>query len=273
MIKLIVCDLDETLLNSEKKISDHNLEAIKKAHLKGVKFVPATGRGYSYIDDILKALDIYDKENEYIISNNGAIITENKNFKELTFHKLPFSIAKQIIELGMKLNLCVQVFTARDVYAFNINEDEKKWLFMFKKDAVLCDNNDFRFLENRDIVKVMFQYADMQYLFSLTQQLNEEIRSHTTIAFSSNRYMEFTSAGISKGNALKELVKILDISLEETLAIGDNHNDLSMLETAGIATAVGNAVTDVKEKCDYVSPFTNDEDAVADIIEKNILNV
>lgn len=272
MIKLIVCDLDETLLNSEKKICDKDLKAIQKASERGIKFVPATGRGYSYIDDILKSLGIYDKEDEYIISNNGAIITECHNFKELTFHELPHDIARQIIQYGFDLNLCVQVFTSKDVYAYNVDEDEKKWLLMFKKDAILCEDHDTSLFEHKPIVKVMFHSKDMPYLYSLKSQLNDEIKAHTTIAYSSNRYMEFTSCGISKGAALIELVEILNISMEDTLAIGDNHNDLSMLKMAHLGAAVGNAVDDVKKVCDYVSPLTNDEGAVADIIEKLILN-
>ena len=167
MIQLIVCDLDETLLTSDKKISVKDNDAIQKARAKGVKFVCATGRGYSYIDDILITLDVYNKENEYVISNNGAIITENKNSKELSFHKLSNVIAEKIIELGFELNLCVQVFTSKDVYSFNTNEDEKKWLLMFKKDAVLCNDNNIDFLKDQEIVKVMYQHADMNVLFSL----------------------------------------------------------------------------------------------------------
>lgn len=271
MIQLIVCDLDETLLTSDKKISVKDNNTIQKARAKGVKFVCATGRGYSYIDDILITLDVYNKENEYVISNNGAIITENKNSKELSFHKLSNVIAEKIIELGFELNLCVQVFTSKDVYSFNTNEDEKKWLLMFKKDAVLCNDNNIDFLKDQEIVKVMYQHADMNVLFSLESKLSDEIKSNTTIAYSSNRYMEFTATGISKGAALKELTQLLDIPLEDTLAIGDNYNDISMIETAGIGTCVANAHEDIKKVCDYVSPLSHDENAVADILEKFVL--
>ena len=69
MIKLIACDLDETLLNKAKEISDEDVEAISYARQHGVRFVVATGRGYHSIDAILKRLDLYQKENEYIINN------------------------------------------------------------------------------------------------------------------------------------------------------------------------------------------------------------
>lgn len=164
MYKLIICDLDETLLTTDKRITEKSVEAIKRAMEQGVKFIPATGRGYTCIDDTLNALDLYDKEQEYVISNNGAIITENKDFRHLTFQGLTWEVAKQIIAFGLAKKLCVQVFTARDIYTFNINEDEKAWLFMFKPDAILCEGEDFAFLEKMEIVKVMYQNTDIPYL-------------------------------------------------------------------------------------------------------------
>ncbi|MEG0737207.1 MAG: HAD hydrolase family protein, partial [Longicatena sp.] len=74
MYKLIACDLDETLLNSDKEISERNVLAIKRAQQEfGIRFVPATGRGYTCIQNVLDTLDVHNKEDEYIISGNGSI--------------------------------------------------------------------------------------------------------------------------------------------------------------------------------------------------------
>lgn len=273
MYKLIVCDLDETLLNEEKLICEKNIIAIKKAIKKGVKFVPATGRGYTSVDSILNTLDLNDKADEYTISNNGAIITENKDFRELSFHRLLNSTVDKIVQFGFAHNICIQVFTAKDVYAFNLNDEERKWIFSFKKDAVVCTENNIEFLQNRQIVKVMFQSTDMLYLQSLKEKLSDEIKNETTITYSSNRYMEFTSKGINKGVAVKELANLLNIKLDEVMAIGDNHNDVTMLEVAGLSVAVGNAINEVKELCQFTSSLTSGEGAVGDAIDSFILNI
>ena len=90
MYKLIACDLDETLLNTDKEICARNIAAIKRAEREyGVRFVPATGRGYTCIDNVLHTLGVYDAEQEYTISNNGGVVTENKNYRKLSFHELP----------------------------------------------------------------------------------------------------------------------------------------------------------------------------------------
>ena len=91
MYKLIACDLDETLLNTDKEICSRNIEAIKRAERDyGVRFVPATGRGYTCIDNVLHTLDVFDASHEYTISNNGGVVTENKNYRKLSFHELSF---------------------------------------------------------------------------------------------------------------------------------------------------------------------------------------
>lgn len=271
MIKMIVCDLDETLLNDEKKIGTRDINAVRSAMEHGVRFVPATGRGYTSIDYVLETLRLIGKEGEYSISNNGAIVIENKNFRHISFYELSRSLAEQIIEFGFSRDLCVQVFTATDVFVFNIREDEKKWLFLFKPDAVICRENNLDLLDNKKIVKIMYQNEDVNYMRSLENSLSTTIREHTTISYSSNRYMEFTASGVSKGTALLTLAEKLDIKTEEIIAVGDNNNDLSMLMAAGISATVANASPEVKQICDYISPFNNNENAIADIIDKYVI--
>lgn len=271
MYKLIACDLDETLLNDKKEICKRNIEAIAKAEREyGVKFVPATGRGYTCIDNVLQSLDVYDKEGEYIISNNGGIVCENKDYRELEFHELPFEKARELVEYGLKKGICVQVFTAKDVYAFQTNENEKEWLLMFKPDAVLCEEENIDFLKGTRIAKILFQKEDMPFL----QALEEEMRSISTgfvsTSFSSHRYLEINHLGVDKGVGLHELAKHLGIDIKDTIAIGDNFNDMAMLKEAGLAIAVSNAVDEIKDICDYVTVADNNEGAVGEAIEKFI---
>ena len=269
MIKCIVCDLDETLLNEHKEISTENIEMIHKVSKDGIKFVFATGRGFTSVQDYLNILDL-NKLGEYVISNNGAIVTENKDNEILHIHSLKWDLVEYLIKFGLAHNLCVQVFLPEDVYAFNCGEDEIDVLLGFKKDAVLVEGFDYSFLKGETIVKVMYQYRDYSYLPTLEDKLDDLIKENTTIAYSSNRYMEYTSKGISKAKGILSLCEILNIELDEVLAIGDNLNDYAMLELVPNSAAVANAVDEVKRICKYVSPYTNNESAVADIIKQFI---
>ena len=271
MIKLIACDLDETLLNSEKEITPANLAAIKKAETEyGVIFVPATGRGYTCLDTVLEALETKDKEGEYIISHNGGVICENKGYRKLNFHTLAFEKAKELFEFGLKKNICIQVFTDQDVYAFQLNEEEKRWLFMFKPDSIVCEQNSIDFLKDEPIVKILFQKTDMDYLHELAKEMEPITKNQVAVSYSSNRYLELNAIGIDKGLGLRELASYLNIKKEETMAIGDNMNDLEMLQAAGVAVAVANAKPMIKEQSDFVTKADNNHDAIAEAIEQYV---
>lgn len=272
MYKLIACDLDETLLNDDKEICEANVRAIRKAEQEyGVKFVPATGRGYTCIDQVLHTLGVYDAKDEYTISNNGGVVTENKNYRELCFHELPFAKAKELVAYGYHKDVCIQVFTARDVYAFHLNEDERNWLFTFKPDAIICEGSDIDFLEGTRITKILFQNTDMDYLRKLEEEMRPITEGSVSTSFSSGRYLELNHTGVDKGIGLRELANHLGIDMKDTIAIGDNFNDMAMLKEAGLSIAVANAAEEIKQICDYVTTADNNEGAVAEAIEKFIL--
>ena len=92
------------------------------------------------------------------------------------------------------------------------------------------------------------------------------------VSYSSNRYMEFNALGIDKGKGLIDLANKLGIDIKDTIAIGDNYNDISMLKASGLAVGANNAAEDVKNICDYVTMADNNEGVVAEVIERYIFN-
>lgn len=271
MYKLIVSDLDETLLNDEHKVGKKNIEAIKKASELGVKFVAGTGRGYMAIESVLKELDLYNKENEYTISFNGCALTENKNNKILSFNELPFNKAKELFEFGLKKDVCIHVYTAEIVYLYNANEDEKNRFINQKNDFTEIHEASIDFLRNTPIAKVIYQNVDVPYLMSFEDEMKPLTEGTVSLSYSSNRYMELNKLGVNKGQALLDLAKLLGIKQEETIAVGDNYNDMSMLLVAGLSVAAGNAVEDIKKVCGYTCENDNNEGVLAELIEKFIL--
>lgn len=271
MYRLIACDLDETLLNDSKEICERNIQAIERARKEyGVRFVPATGRGYTCIDHVLKTLQSAGKQGEYIISNNGGVITENHDMQAITFHALAFEKAKELCAFGFQKDVCVQVFTATDVYAFHLNEDERHWLYSFKPDSIECRECNIDMLQGIPITKVLFQNRDVAYLQALAQEMPTTLKDGVSISFSSNRYMELNTAGVDKGSGLTELARHLQINLEDTIAIGDNFNDIGMLKVAGLSVAVANAHETIQSMCDYVTIADNNQGGVAEVIERYI---
>ena len=271
--KLIACDLDETLLNDEHLVGAKNVAAIKRAREEyGVKFVPATGRGFMQIQPELKELQLYDLEGEYVISFNGGALTENKNNRIIEFKGLEFSKMKEIFEAGLNFDVCIHVYTPDNLYVFNLSESERQRIKNQKLEAVYPEVNSVDFLKDTPISKILYQNVDVPYLMSLEEGLKPITDGHCAVSYSSNRYMEFNALGVDKGQGLIDLANKLGIAIEETIAVGDNYNDMAMLKVAGLSVAANNAVDDVKTACDYTTNANNNEGVVAELIEKFIFN-
>ena len=271
--KLIACDMDETLLNDNHEICKRNIEMIKRAKEEyGVKFVPATGRGYKSIQKDLQTLGLYDKENEYVLSFNGGAITENHGNKMLKFRGISFSKMKEIFEFGLTKNVCQHVYTKEKVYVYNVSESERERLLYLNFDYTIMSENTVDFLEKEEISKILFQNTDVPYLMSLEAEIKMITDNFCDVSYSSNRYMEFNALGVNKGQGLIDLAKMLNIDIKDTIAVGDNYNDMSMLKVAGLSVEANNAVEDIKKICDYTTKADNNEGVVAELIERFIIN-
>lgn len=270
MYKLIACDLDETLYGNDRTIPARNVEAIKRASELGVKFVPATGRGYNSVRETLVDLGLLDKEGEYVISYNGGAITENKGNRLLHFQGLPFEEAEELYRRGLNYDVCIHVYTREMVYAYNITQEEIARLSKRMQVTEVFDR-DLQFLAGQDIAKVLYENRDFDYLKKIEEEL-KDITGNMDVSFSSNRYIEFNSKGVTKGAGLRFVAEMLGIKREETIAIGDNFNDLSMIQEAGLGVGVQNTIQGMRQYCDYITEATNDEGGVGEVIEKFILN-
>lgn len=265
--------MDETLLDDNHSICQKNIDAILKAKNEyGVKFVPATGRGYMAIQRELKELGLNGLSDEYVISFNGGALSENKDNKLLEFNGLSFEKMKEIFEFGLNCDVCQHVYTKDAVYVFNISESEQERINKQKVECTILKENSVDFLKEIPISKILYQNIDVPYLMTLEPQMQDIVSGVVAVSYSSNRYMEFNSLGVDKGRGLINLSKKLGIKIEETIAVGDNYNDMSMLKVAGLSVAAANAVGDVKKECDYVTQADNNEGVVAELIERFIFN-
>ena len=267
MYKMILSDLDETLLVNHH-VPKVNQEAIFKAKEKGVKFVPATGRAFNMIGEILQEIDNYQKEDEYSICFNGGLIVENKDAKILSFQGLPFDLAKEMFEVGKNFDVCVMIFTLDCCYIFNADPDEVERKTVQKARFEVIDEYNMDFLKDDHIAKLLYEKRDMDYLKGIEKQIQSHVEGRLAVSYSSYRYLEFNPIGVSKGAALKWLADYLHMDIQETIAIGDNYNDTSMIKAAGLGVCVSRATEDIQAMSDYVTKADYDQGAVAEVIEK-----
>ena len=268
MYQLILSDLDETLLVNHH-VPQVNQEAIARLP-KETKFVVATGRAYNMIGEILKEVGTYQKENEYAICFNGGLIVENKDNRILHFQGLEFELVEKLFEESKKYDVCVLIFTLDCCYIFHADPDEVQRKIDQKARFEVHEEDNIDFLKNEKIAKILYERRDMDYLKHIASELScyEE---KVSISFSSYRYLEMNAKGVCKGNALLWLADYLHIPTCETIAIGDNYNDESMIKEAGLGVCVSSAVKDIQEIADYTTQLDFDEGAVKEVIEKFVL--
>ena len=269
MYKIITCDLDETLLSMDRSICQRNLDAIRAATEKGIKFVCASGRGYMSFQNTLQQIGLYDLPDQYSISFNGGAITENRGNRVLHLEGISWELADSLYRKGREYDVCQHIYTQDTVYLYNSNEDEVNFL-NHRQDFIEIYDEDLSFLKGQQIIKILYQHVGYDFLNPIEKEI-EYLTGDCEVSYSSGRYLEFNKKGVSKGNGLRRLAQILGVDMKDTIAIGDNVNDLSMIQAAGIGAGVGNVFEGMIDECDYVAKASNDEGGVGEIIEKYVL--
>lgn len=266
--KLIVSDMDGTLLGDNHKITEENKIALSKALDKGIKIVPASGRIYNSAKEHFDFLDI----NIPLIACNGAIIKETKTNKLIYKNNIPNDICLKIIDIFEKNKIYYQLYSENTMMCKNLGkEDQKKTKErlknFFNDDINVYFGDDLKEeAAKHKILKIIaIDDHDMDKLKRVKKDLEAVEDIETTSSWYNN--VEIMHKGVNKGEALKALLKYIKIDKEEVIAFGDNYNDLPMLELAGMGVVMENADEKVKEKGDYITS-KNTESGVAKAIYK-----
>ncbi|AGK56113.1 Cof-type HAD-IIB family hydrolase [Bacillus sp. 1NLA3E] len=280
MIKLIASDMDGTLLTGNKGVSTANKEAIRLAQAKGIEFVIATGRSYQEALLVLKEAEIDCS----VICVNGAEVRA-KDGTIVSSHPLAKELANFVAQTLVKHGVYFEMYTNKGTYTtdqekavsvmvdiftsanhhYSRDEVEKVAKQRIKSGYVkVVDQYDKIFVDKSyHVYKLLAFSGDVDQLLTVRQALAEF--NAFAVSSSGHGNLEITSKDAQKGVALEEFAKIKNIPLLETMAIGDNDNDLSMLTRVGHSVAMGNAADHIKEKCRYVTA-TNADDGVGKAI-------
>ena len=262
MYKLLFTDLDDTLLNTDGSISEENIAAVKKALKHGCKVVICSGRSNMSIEKFNKTLGIKD----YTIGYNGGIIY--KGDEVIICHYLEKQLVCDIIDFCRSYKVDLQLYQDNQLWLDNETQRTKDYCLRSVLTPRVVD--DLK-LHLTDRVNKVIILADHDILKKLEKNMPNHISDNCCTFFSHNYLFEFNPPGITKGTAVKELADYLKIPLSQVIAIGDNENDIPMIKSAGLGIAVKNAITPALESADYITTNTNDNNAVAEVIDKFIL--
>lgn len=263
MIKVVVTDIDDTLLNSKEQLTEKTIETIQKCIENGVKVILASGRPdfgmYQFVEKL--KLDSYDN---YLLSYNGAKLT-NLSTGEVVYDKmLDVDRLKFLVDKSIEKNCNILTYQENKVYTNKANPYAEWEANALKTSLVIVEDLKSRIIEKAPKVIML---EEPEKALKIKEELSKEIGDTYEVAMSKPFFIEVNDKGISKGKALEVLCEKLNITKDEMLAIGDGLNDLSMIEFAGIGVAMGNANDKLKEKADYITK-SNDEDGFSYAIEK-----
>lgn len=267
-IKLIALDMDGTLLNEKKQISEGNHETINQAMEQGIYIVPASGRIKSALPkEILAHPGI-----SYGICSNGATIIDMKTNDVLFRCNLDRKVVLEILEDLVDFDIIIDVFADGTVITDEINKNrlEEFGLSDAMKEYVRSSRTYIPSL--KDYIKNEAVHMERFNIFYKTLEQKEAIckklsKYQVVIASSLSNNLEINKQGADKGTALMWLANHLGILPEETMAMGDSNNDTTMIKKAGIGVAMGNAIQEIKDIANEIT-LTNEEDGVAFSIRK-----
>ena len=272
--KMLVSDLDETFLNDDGTIHKENVQMVKKAVTQGFKFVPNTGRSFESVQEMLKKLGLYNQADQYVISFNGSAIVENKNNRIIATQDMSASLAKRIFKAGIINDaIDVHIYTLNKLFIYNVSDSDKKYLETRGVTYENLKSDDLSFLNTvQPIMKVIFEHPDIQVRHQINDAVIASVGGDQVEAtYSSDRYVEFNLKGVDKGTASLLLGERLGITQDEIIAIGDNNNDLKMIQAAGLGVSVANGIPAIKDVADVVTTRTNNEGAIAEVLNQFVL--
>lgn len=271
---IIALDLDDTLLNSKKELSDRNLSALEDADAAGYVVVPATGRFFDGMPAFIRDLPML----RYAITCNGSELLDIDMQKVLYRAEIPWQRAVALMEYLDRFDLIYDCFMngfGRISAAMKLKIDDIVSDHVYSRKMLhelrlpVPELKSYLRQEQTDVQKVQFFTREPSLTFEILEKL-AELFPDLQISSAIPGNVELNALDATKGKALLFLAEHLDMRRSQTYAFGDGLNDISMLRDAGIGIAMENAPNTVKLASDTVTGHC-DEDGVADYIEKYLL--
>ena len=263
MYKLIAMDLDDTLLNDDGCISEENKTAIKRAEAAGLKIVVASGRSYASSKHYVKELGL----SGLTVSLNGACVHDAANGTMVAGFPIEKEIIKDLLRDIEPFDVHINLSSGEKVFCQGPSEYARLYSQMNRIEMNYVES----LAELSETVSVgkLLMSDKHEKLDSIRDILQIKYGTRLNIAFSKPYLLEVTDLQASKGAAVLRVAEMCGIKPHEIMAIGDGENDLTMIKSAGMGVAMGNAKEKVRKEADFVT-LTNNENGVAYAINQYI---
>lgn len=268
-VKLMAFDLDDTLLNDKTQISERTKDVLKAAAEKGIYIVLCSGRAESGILPFVRQLDLAGTESgRYIIAVNGCSVFDMHRRVQVYRNMLGTDIMLAANKIAKKHDLNPIVYYDDKIF-YGV---ENEWTM---KDGQLCGMENCLSPDFEAQIKLgspkMLVAGEPERLAPLKTELEQTFGNNAIIFFSKPFFLEIMPPNCGKGEGIKFLSQNLGIPMEKTMCFGDSMNDEDMIRKCGFGVGMQNGKDYIKEIADFVTEKNNNEDGVADFIEKFVL--
>lgn len=268
---LIAIDIDGTLLDSHNAVSPTLFPILREVEARGIGLTLISGRPSLTVEPLMRDLGLALP----YVSSGGAYIGDLETHKAIAAFTLQRAEVQTLADIGREFEVAL---VAMEAYHLFYEGDPAKFKFAHETIDILLSNREKIHTDVQQVADIL-QVAPTPLKFTFSDlpdtlgRVEERLRASNLpiyFTYSSPFYLETTNAQANKGTALTRLARHLNIPLERVMAIGDSPNDLSMLQVAGCAVAMGNARPEVKEAAQVIAP-SNDEDGVAWVLRELLL--
>ncbi len=258
-IKLIACDMDDTLLNKECKISPRNAAAVQRAAAAGKIFLIATGRMYVSVRPYAEALGL----DVPLVTYNGALVKGSRSGRVFYEHKMKLSTAQEVLAYCRENDYYLQLYVGDSILIKEENEYSRMYSKISGIQTTAVGDGVFTAQEAPYKILVMTKAEEFNEAW---QRFTERFAGKLDVTSSKDNFLELIEPGVNKWEAVKSVGAAYGVLPEEIMCIGDSNNDVKMIANAGIGVAMGNAKDAVKDYAKIVTA-SNDNDGVALVIE------
>ena len=266
--KMLVLDVDGTLLNDEKMISKRTAHALRKVQQMGIRVMLASGRPTYGLLPLAKQLDLGSYDG-FILSYNGGQVIKASNGEVIFERRINPEQIPYLEKKAVKNDFAIMTYNGDMVVTNRAGNAHV---------AAEAELNGMK-LEEQELFSVMIDYSpckcmlvsdDEEALVGLEQHWKRRLNGVLDVFRSEPYFLEVVASGVDKGHTLAAVMEMFDVKTDEVMAFGDGVADVSMLQLAGMGIAMGNAPDSVKRCADHIT-LSNNEDGVAIAVENLIL--
>ena len=273
MKKIFFTDLDDTLLNRKKEITERNRRAITQTLQRGNSIVITTGRALVPARRQAELLGLTG-ENCYMICYNGSLIYDFAKDRIVRQIGLPAGIVKQVFASAASFGIPAQAYSAQEVIVERDTPVTREYCRIQQVPfRVVEDAADYLAATPQPLTPkiLIVDYRRPERVTAFRQLITPLMADQADIFLSHDDMMEIVPPGVNKGAAIHLLCEYLGMPMEATVSAGDAENDLQMIQEAHVGCAMCNGEEIVKAAADYVTANDCDHDGVAEILEKFVL--